>query len=216
MEMREKLQLKGSITLMTSKFADKYNNLSSSELSKFEKAAEEDKKRYEEHMALVKKYVLEKPFKEKATPYSIYIDEKVREARENGVEDINEFKKKAKFDWENKMTLDERKTYKEKLEKHLEHYEELRKSKKPPNAFALFVQDQLAKARENEQTMTFKDVSPLWAKSSASIKERYAVYASELAEDAKRNRHVYELAYGLKPKMPISAFRFFYKVFKFI
>lgn len=212
MDMREKHKITGSITTMTSQFAEKYQKLSNADLSKYEKLAEEDKLRYEDHMALVKKYVIEKPFKEKATPYSIYIDEKLREAREDGVEDLKQLKKDLKDDWENKLSLDERKAYNEKLEAHLDYYEELRKSVRPPNAYALFIQDQMAKARQNDDTLNFKDVAELWAKTNASVKERYAAYASELAEDARKNRHVYELAYGIKPKLPISAFRFFYKV----
>lgn len=214
MDMREKHKLSGSITTMTSEYAEKYKRLSNSDRSKYEKAAEDDKKRYEEHMALVKKYVLEKPFKEKATPYSIYIEEKVREARENGEEDIRAVKKQAKFNWENKLTLEERKEYEEKLRIHQDFYEELRKSPRPPNAYALFMQDQMAKARQNDGTLSISEVAALWAKTSPSVKERYAVYAAEVAEDARKHRHIYELAYGLKPKLPISAFRFFYKVNK--
>lgn len=212
MEKRVSDNVKGSITEMTSEYAAKYKKLSNVELSVYEKQAEEDKKRYEEHMALVKKYVLEKPFKEKASPYSIYIDEKVREARENGEDNLKEVKKDAKLKWENKLTLEEKKVYKEKYEKHVDFYDELKKSTRPPNAYALFIQDQLAKARQNDQTLTIKDVAPIWAKTSEAVKEKYAVYASEVAEDAKKHRHIYELAYGIKPKLPINAFRFFYKV----
>ena len=212
LEMRENHNLKGSITTITAGYAKKYQNLTNSDHSKFEKQAEEDKLRYQEHMALVKKYVLEKPFKEKATPYSIYIDEKVRESRENGVEDQKEVRKKAKLEWENKMELDERKVYNEKYEKHLDFYEDLKKSTRPPNAYALFIQDKLTKAKQNNESLTFKEIALIWEKTSESIKERYSVYAAEVAEDAKKRRHIYELAYGIKPKLPLGAFRFFYKV----
>jgi len=212
LDMREKHKLKGSITLMSSEFAEKYKALSSTELLKYEKMAEEDRKRYESHMALVKKYVLEKPFKEKATAYSIFIDEKLREARENNEEDLKEVKKKFKSEWEDNMTSEEKNVYKEKLEKHCEFYDELKKSNRPPNAYALFAKDQLSKARENNKTLTLKDVAPIWAKSSNAVKERYAVYAQEVAEEARKHRNIYELAYGIKPKLPISAFRFYYKV----
>lgn len=212
MDMREKHKIKGSITTLTSEFAEKYKALSTSEMLKYEKMADEDKKRYESHMALVKKYVLEKPFKEKATAYSIFIDEKLREARENNVEDLKEVKKKYKYEWENEMTPEEKNVYKEKLEKHFEFYDELKKSNRPANAYALFIKDQLSKARENNESLTIKDVAPIWAKASNAIKERYEVYAQEVAEDAKKHRHIYELAYGIKPKLPISAFRFYYKV----
>ncbi len=212
MEMREKHKISGGITNLTSEFANRYRELSSSELAKYEKKAEEDKKRYEEHMNLVKRFVLDKPFKENATPYSIYIDEKLREAREKGVEDLKEVKAKAKHLWENELSLEERKEYDEKLERHHDFYNDLKKSTRPPNAYALFIQDQMAKAKEKEQTMTFKDVAEKWANTPNSVKERYSVYANEVAEDARKHRHVYELAYGIKPKLPISAFRFFYRV----
>ena len=211
-EIRFKHKITGSITETTRKYAGEFQNLPSSDLARFQKLADEDKKRYEEHIALVRKYVIEKPFKENATPYSIYMDEKVREARDNGVEDIKEFKRTMKDRWENEMSLEERKEYKEKLEKHKEYYQELKKSPRPPNAYALYVEDQMKKARENEQKCTFQTVGESWNKASPSIKERYANYAEEIADEAKKNRHIYELAYGIKPKLPISAFRFFYKV----
>jgi len=211
-EIREKHNIKGKITETATKYANKYKNLSSSELARFQKAAEDDKKRYEEHIDLVRKYVIEKPFKENATPFLIYMEEKVREAREKGLSDIKEFKKIMKDKWENEMTLDELNIYDDKLEKHKEYYEELRKSPRPPNAYALFVQDQMAYARENDQICSFQICAEKWNKFSARFKERYAEYAEEIAEEAKNNRHIYELAYGIKPKLPISAFRFFYKV----
>jgi hypothetical protein len=209
-EMRERHNITGNITLMTSEYSKKYQALSASEIAKYDKLALEDKERYQSHMLLVKRFLLEKPFKEKATPYSIYIDEKVREARDRGG-DVVEAKENAKAHWENVMTAEEKGVFKEKLEKHLEFYEELRKSPRPPNAYALFMQDQMTKARENNTSMVFQDVAEVWKKTSAAIKERYAKYAEEVAEDARRHTHLYQLAYGLKPKLPISAFRFYYK-----
>jgi hypothetical protein len=112
-EVREKLNLKGSITDKAAEFSAKYQKLSENERAKYEKMAEEDRKRYQEHMLLVRKFVLDKPFKENATPYSIYMDEKLREAREQGL-DLKETKEKYKDLWENDMTADEKKVYKEK------------------------------------------------------------------------------------------------------
>lgn len=112
-ELREKLNLKGSITDKATEFSSKYQKLTESEKAKYEKMAEDDRKRYQEHMTLVRKYVLDKPFKENATPYSIFIDEKLRDAREQGL-DLKESKEKFKSLWENDLTPDEKRIYKEK------------------------------------------------------------------------------------------------------
>ena len=54
LEIREKLNIKGSITDMTTEFGEKYKDLSISEKKKFEKLAEEDKERYKKHLSLVR------------------------------------------------------------------------------------------------------------------------------------------------------------------
>lgn len=209
LEMREKLNLKGSITDMTRDFAEKYHNLSNTERRKYEKLAEDDKLRYDNHLGLVRKYLIDKPFRENASAYSIFVEEKLREARECSG-DLKEAKELAREEWE-KMTKEDKKDYEEKKLKHKEFYEELKRSNRPPNSYALFVQDHISKAKENSETLNFKEIGEIWSKASTQVKEKYAKYANEVAEDARKHRNLYELAYGIKPKLPISAYRFFYK-----
>lgn len=59
--------------------------------------------------------------------------------------------------------------------------------------------------------MTFQDAAEKWNNTSDSVKQKYSLYAQEVAEEARKNRHIYEIAYGIKPKLPIGAYRFFYK-----
>lgn len=157
MEMIEKNKIKGSLTEFSKEFSENYKKLSSEELERLKKKEQEDRVRYEDHLALVKKYIFDVPFKEKISAYSIFLEEKLLAAQEKGNASIEETKKKAKFESDNTVTSERRKIYEEKLESDkifLE--EELRNTKRIPNASALYVKDQFARARIQGKTMTLK------------------------------------------------------------
>lgn len=210
MEMRAKNKIKGSITKSASEFARLYQSLPNSQLEKFEELAEKDKQRYKEHMNLVKKFIIEKPPKEKSTAYSIFIDEKLREARERASkEDPKEVRKTAKAQWED-MLPEQRKAYEDKKEQHLKFYQELKDSNKRVNAFSLFYQD-LAKAADAKgEKILLKDVTEKWNKTSDAVKDRYVAYAQETLNEREQTKKLYMLAYGIKPKLPKSAYKIFF------
>ena len=209
LEIREKLNIKGSITDMTTEFGEKYKDLSISEKKKFEKLAEEDKERYKKHLSLVRNFIIDKPFKENSTPYSIFLEEKSREARED-LQDLQDARKSAKIKWKTMLTK-EKNIYTEKKKFLTEFYDELKNNVRPINSYNLFIRDQMANAKEKNEFLNFKQISENWKKTSLIVKEKYARYAEELSDESKKHRDLYELAYGIKPKKPISAYRYFYK-----
>jgi O6-methylguanine-DNA--protein-cysteine methyltransferase len=211
LEIRKKNNITESLTKSTAEFAKIYQRLPNSELKKYEELAEKDKQRYKEHMDLVKKYLIEKPQKEKATTYAIFIDEKLHEARESAsAEDPKEIRKAAKLQWEAMIPV-QRKFYEEKKEQHLKFYQELKVSNKRVSAYSLFVQDEAKAAGNRGEKSNFKDTSEKWRKLSDAAKELYAVYAQETINDREQNRKLYMLAYGIKPKLPKSAYKIFLK-----
>jgi hypothetical protein len=216
LEMREKHHIKGSITDITKQFAEKYNKLSNTELSRLQKLADEDKQRYEANMKMVKKYVLEKPYKEKATARSLFIEERLAELRDSEnptKEQLNQEKEKAVREWE-EMDSEDKKQYEEKLDEHKKMYEDMKKSVKKTQAYNLYMKDQMAKARKNDQTMTFKDVAAKWENCTDEEKKKYNRYAQELQEENQKRRNMYEIAYGIKPKNPLGALKFYFNELK--
>ena len=67
----------------------------------------------------------------------------------------------------------------------------------------------MAKAKEKGESMTFKDVAEVWKKLKQPVKDKYYQYAEELNEEKAKHRDMYELAYGLKPRRPLGAYKFF-------
>jgi len=215
-EMREKHNLKGSATDIASKYSEKYQRLTNTELAKYQKLTEEDKQRYEANMKMVKKFILEKPFKEKATARSLFIEEKLAVAREFSdltKEELNKEKEKAREEWED-MEKDDKLEYEEKLAEHNKMYEDLKKSTRKTKAYTLYMKDQMAKAKKNEQEIDSKSVVEKWEKCSQETKEKYSRYAEEETEENAKRRHIYEIAYGLKPKMPMGALKFYFNELK--
>lgn len=206
-EMMEKDKNCINITDAAKVYSKKWSKMSSSEKQKYEDMAEEDAKRYNHHLSLVKSHILQKPLKEEATSYRIYLDEQVRKAIENN-EDPKEAKKKASADWKN-FTAEEKREWNEKKKEHLEWYENLKRSKGVANAYSLFVRDQMAAAREKGDSISMKECAEKWNKAKNSVKEKYHQYAEEDKEERMKNRDMYEIAFGLKPRKPHGAFKFF-------
>jgi hypothetical protein len=216
LEMREKHNIKGSITDSSKQFAEKYSRLSGNELSKFQKLSDDDRQRYEANMKMVRKYVLDKPFKEKATARSLFIEERLAELRDSHYptkEQLNQEKDKAAEEWD-EMDSEEKKQYEEKLEEHKKMYEDMKKSVRKTQAYNLYMKDQMAKARKNDKTLSFKDVAAKWEKCTDEEKEKYNRYAQEQTEDNQKRRNIYEIAYGLKPKNPLGALKFYFNELK--
>jgi hypothetical protein len=197
-----------TITDISKEFGKKWSKLSSKEKEKYEKMADEDKTRYNEHTALVKKFILSKPLKESANALTIYIDEHVSEAIENN-EDPKEARKRAMEKWK-EMSADEKQVYEEKRDKHRQFYEELKKSESGTvSGYTLYCQDAMLKAREKGETMTLKDCAANWKNLKQSTKDKYDAYAEEVREEREKNRNLYEVAFGIKPKRPRGPYNFY-------
>ena len=196
-----------NITTISHEYGKSWTSLTDKEKTKFIEMEEEDKLRYRDHLTAVKKYILEKPLKESATAMTIYIDEYVKEAIEND-KNPKEARKEARENWKS-ISDAEKILYEQKKEKHMELYDTLRQARGRISGYILFIKDQLMQAKEREQRMTIIDCRELWKKAKPSIREKYMMYADEIREERERMRDLYEITFGIKPKRPLGAYKFF-------
>jgi predicted RNase H-like HicB family nuclease len=207
-EMKEKEGGNRRITEVAQEFSKKWKKMSTKEKEKYAEQSKEDKVRYNEHVAIVRKFILAKPLREGATALTIFVDEMVEEAILTG-EDPKEARAEAKEAWKN-MTTKEKEPYEEKKEKHRELYEDIKDSRTQQiSGYTLFCKDQFKKANEKNEKIVLKDCAELWGKTKESTKEKYDKYASEIREERQKNRDIYEIAFGVKPKRPLNAFNFY-------
>lgn len=207
MEMKESHKLS---TLMEAveQYSKKWASLNSAQKKKFQDMADEDTQRYNTHLEIVKKFLLQgKPSKQGATTYRIFLDEARRKAIDNN-EDISQSQKDAAEKWK-KMTPEEKKAYEEKRKEQMEIYETLRKKTGIVNAYSIFVRDQMSAAKEKNNSTNFKEIAEKWAKTKQTIKDKYAEYAEEENEEREKTRDLYEVAIGVKPRRPHGAYKFF-------
>jgi hypothetical protein len=190
-------------------YSKKWPKLSSSEKKKYQDMEEEDKIRYEQHMELVKKHILDKPAAENATSYRLYLNDAVKRAVEEG-EDPKEAKKEAAAKW-NDMSADDKREWNLKKKDHEAMMDKLKETANmyTVSAYMIFCRDQMAAAREKDSTMTLKECGEKWKKTKQSIRDQYAQFAEEENEERQKNRDLYELAYGVKPKRPQGAYNMF-------
>jgi hypothetical protein len=207
-DMKEKHSDSKNITEVAKEFGKKWSKLPAKEKEKYEKMSADDKIRYTEHSQLVKKFILAKPLKESANAMSIFLEEHISEAIENN-NDPKEARKIAMEKWKD-MSTNEKLVYEEKRDKHREFYEELKKSEYgTTSAYTLYCKDSMMKARDKGETMTLKECAANWKNVKQSIKEKYEVYAEEVKEERAKNRDLYEIAFGVKPKRPRGPYNFF-------
>jgi hypothetical protein len=204
MMAREKVK---SIVEASKIYPKKWQKVTASEKKKYEEMAEKDRERYAHHLELVKKHLVQKPLKQGATAYRIYLEEHIKRAIDNN-EDATEAKNEAAAKWK-QMTSEEKREYNEKKKDHEQFYENLKKSTSIINSYSLFVKDTLANAREKGESMTFTDVSNLWKKTKQSVKDKYVQYADELNKERANQRDLYEISFGVKPRRPLGAYKFF-------
>jgi hypothetical protein len=189
------------------KYSGKFAKISNTERKKYEDMASKDKERYQTHMELVRKHLISKPLKQSATAYAIFLDEKLKKAIDND-EDTKEAKKDASAAWK-AMSSEERKEYEDKKRDHMQHYKDLKQSVNASSAYNLFCKEQMEKAREKDSTMSLKECGEAWKKSKSNVKDKYTQFAEEQREERTKNRDLYELAYGVKPRRPLGAYKFF-------
>ncbi len=206
-EMRSKDRESMTLIETVQKYAKKWPNVSAADKKRYQDMAQNDIERYQNHLELVRKHILQKPLKEDATPYRIFLDECIRKAIENN-DDPKEAKKEASETWKN-MDADAKREYTEKKKQHLEFYENLRKTHSTASSYNLFVRDQMATAREADKSATMMDCAEAWRKCKNSIKEKYQQLAEDENAERAKNRDIFEIAFGVKPRKPHGAYRFF-------
>lgn len=208
MEMKRKSKnVDNNITNISHEFSFKWSKLSDDQKKKYQDMEEEDKNRYQEHLSLVKKHILDKPLRESASAFTLFTDEYIKAAIEQE-KDPKEARREAREKWK-EMSDEQKVKYEEKKDKHTELYEALRSAKGRVSGYTLFVKDELMAARENNLRMTLIDCAEKWKKTKESIKEKYQQYADEVREERERMRDLYEITFGIKPKRPIGSYKFF-------
>ena len=144
-----------NITTVSHEFGKSWSMLTEKEKKRYIEMEEDDKQRYIDHLAAVKKYILDKPLKESATAMTIYIDEYVKEAIEND-NDPKEARKQAREKWKSASDADKI-LYEKKKEKHMELYDTLKQARGRISGYILYIKDQLMQAKEKELRMTLVD-----------------------------------------------------------
>jgi high mobility group protein B3 len=188
--------------------AKKWTALNDGKRKKYEDLAAEEKSRFDEHIGLVRKYLIQKPAKENATAYYLFLDDAVKRAIENN-EDIKKARAHAKDEWKN---LSEKETDKWEAKKEANHdlYDKLRNAKPGNvNGYALWVKDEIATAREKGNKITLTECAKNWPKVKEATRNKYNEYAQELREEKEKQRDLYEITFGIKPRRPLGAYNFY-------
>lgn len=206
-EMHGKGNSSVSITEVSHEMSKKWKKMDASDKKKYDKLAEQDQERYQRDTALVRENILKKPRKENVTAYRIFVDDYVSKAIDNN-EDSKDAREEAREKW-NRMSDEQRGVYEDKRVEVAELYESLRTNKKTVSGFTIFMKTKMEKARSNNHTITLKEVAELWNKTKDSHKEKYEEYAQEIKEAREKQRDQYELAFGIKPRRPLGAYKFF-------
>lgn len=204
-EMSEKEKERGKsvkITEVTKEYAHKWNQMSDNEIKKYEEMAREDEKRYQDHLNLVKKFLIAPPLRESATGFSIFCDTMVAYGIERG-QDPRDAREDARLKWRD-MSNKDKDVWLDKAEENKEFYDDL-KNFKPGfvSAYTLFVRDKRLNG------FSFKEIADEWKKASDATIKKYEDYAAETNDEKMKKKHLWEMANGIKPMRPKSAYSLF-------
>ena len=190
--------------------ASNWKKLPDEEKEKFEKAFEDDKKKYKKDLETVKHYLFRDyndTGKSAPTAYGIFLNEKMREGFDKG-EDPKDVKKEAKEKW-SKMSEDEKKVYFDRKKNNDDWFSKAKNINKV-NALSVYIQKTIQNAKDNhKEPPTLKDIAPGWKSLSKSEKKKYEQYAEEINEEKQQVRDIFELTNGIKPKKPLGAYKIF-------
>ena len=209
-EKSQNKDLKIKLKEFSSNCAEKWKKLSKDEKKKYVKLYEDEKLKYKNDLELVRHYLF-KDFNENVrrapTAYHIFISEKLRLGFEQHL-DPKEIKKAAAEEW-SKMTVEQKKVYKDK-QKETDNWFEKAKSIRKITPIALFIQKKFEEAKKNKQDPPqLKEIAPAWKSLSKKEKKTYEQYAQELNEEKEQLQDLYEITHGVKPKRPAGAIRIF-------
>ena len=202
--------IKLNIPDLSKECSEKWQKLKDQDKKKFAKLFEDEKVKYKADIELVRHYLF-KDFNDTVygapTAYRIFLNEKLREGFEQGI-DPKEVKKEAASHW-SKMSQEEKAVYYEKKKENDNWFLKANKIKKV-TPIALFIQKKIEEAKEkHKEPPSLKDIAPAWKKLSKNEKKSYEKYAQELNEEKEKLQDIYEIVHGVKPKKPAGAFRIF-------
>ena len=192
---------------------EKWHNIKEEEKEKYEKLYEEAKYKYKAEIELVSHYI----FKDSnynsinvvPTAYRIYLNEKLREGFEQGL-DPKEVKKEASLKWA-KMPKEKKQIYIDKKRENDNWFMRAQNINKI-SPTTLFIQEQIEKAKKKGKELPLvKDILHTWKTLSDDAKKRFMEYAQEINEEKDNLRDLYDILHGLKPKLPLGAFKVFVK-----
>lgn len=191
---------------VTKKYSSQWNKMNDKDKEKYQEISEREREKFKKDVEKVKFYLFKNFIKEGATSYRLFLEQRLKEAFEKD-EDPKEAKKKAREEWKN-FSPNEKSEWEKKKNDNDSWWVKAKKSR-DVNGYAIFVQKNLAEAKEQKKTLNFKDISKLWKKASDKEKKKYKKYADEMNEERKRMREIYEIVNGIKPKRPTGAYKIF-------
>ena len=195
---------------LVSSCAEKWKKLKDAEKKKYIKLFEEEKAKFKSDIELVRHYLFKDfndTFHQAPTAYRIFLNEKLREGFDQGLEP-REIKKEASSQW-SKMSEEEKKVYYEKKKENDNWFSKANKIKKI-TPIALFIQKRIEEAKEkHKEPPSLSEIAPAWKKLSKSEKKSFEKYAQELNDEKEKLQDIFEIVNGVKPKRPAGAFRIF-------
>lgn len=206
-EMMQKHNIK--LTDASQSYKSKWEKMSEKEKEKYELIVEEETKRYNEHLALVKKYLVDvDQLKEEVSPYMMFKRAYVSHAINNQDRDAKDARKEAKGAWD-ELNSKEKQKWEDEFNKNKDLQEELRTFKPGKlNAYSLFVRDKVSGG------LKFVEAAKKWEKIDDKTKKKYEDYADLENKEKKKKVILWQISTGIKPRRPVGAFRFFYKEIK--
>lgn len=218
--IKEMMEKDGSNDLIetTQKYSKQWREMENQEKEKYEEMADEDVKRFEKNMKLVRENILNNNYKEKGINHSkmAYLDEVTVKAIEEGG-DLRDARKGGRSSWK-QMHEDDRSKYHNRHNTQNNHsssqnrhsgYSNDEYNPNRINGYSLFAKAQMAKARENGSTMTLAEVADVWRETDEDTKQKYLDYSDIIKEERKNYRGGFETVTGLKPRRPLGAYKIF-------
>ena len=188
------------------KYSKVWKKITDKEKEKYKKGAADEKEKYKKDLHIVKSYLIQNYIKEGATSYRIFLDHKLKEGLKHEG-DPKEIQKEASEEWKH-MSIEEKRSW-NNLKKENDSWWEKVKHYHTVNSFAVFVEKSIAKAKEDDKKISFKDISKLWKGLSFEKKKKYEELANIINKERKRIREIYEMVNGIKPKRPMGAYKIF-------
>lgn len=176
-----------------------YKDLSSNELERLKSKRRKDKIRYERHVSLVKKYILNPDkLKDTRTPYTLYKESFIVEYLQENECEYKEAEEAAKARWSH-LDQEEIQFWKDKFHEEKEELKMLSTySPMKVTSFELFSLDLEEKGLSN------KEILKKWEISDEKTRILYENKAKVENERKERLGDLYEIAMGNKPKKPMS------------